>query len=227
MKPTIAIDGPAGAGKSSVARGLAERLGYIYIDTGAIYRAIAWKALQAGLVVETDADAITHIAGSIRVEFRSTNGGRHIFVDGEDLEREVRLPEVGAMSSAVSAIPAVRQKLLRLQRSLAAAGGVVMEGRDIGTVVLPGADLKVFLTATPEERARRRFEQIRGNHPGLTLEQVLADQQERDRRDSSRAVAPLKRAEDAVELVTDGMSLEQVIDRLAAMAQQMETDSHV
>ncbi len=226
-KLKIAIDGPAGAGKSSAARGLAQRLGYVYIDTGAIYRALAWRAIQQGLDVERHVEAIADIAGRMRVEFRRTDGGQHIFVDGEDLERQVRLPKVGAMSSPVSAIPLVRQNLLQLQRDLAAGGGVVMEGRDIGTVVLPDAEMKVFLTATAEERARRRFEQLKGDHPEVTFEQVLADQQERDKRDSSRAVAPLRKADDAHELVTDGMSLDEVIDRLATMARGMESDADV
>lgn len=226
-KLRIAIDGPAGAGKSSAARGLAQRLGYVYIDTGAIYRALAWRAIQQELDVEQDAEAIADIAGRMLVEFRGTDGGQHIFVDGEDLERPVRLPEVGAMSSPVSAIPQVRKNLLQLQRDLAAGGGVVMEGRDIGTVVLPDAEMKVFLTATPEERARRRFEQLKPDHPELSFEQVLAEQQERDRRDSSRAVAPLRKADDALELVTDGMPLDEVIDRLADMARDMESDTDV
>lgn len=229
MKPKlrIAIDGPAGAGKSSAARGLAQRLGYVYIDTGAIYRALAWQAIQQGLDVERHAEAIADIAGRMQVEFRGTDGGQHIFVDGEDLERQVRLPEVGAMSSPVSAIPRVRENLLQLQRDLAAGGGVVMEGRDIGTVVLPDAEMKVFLTATAEERARRRFEQLKSDHPEVTLAQVLADQQERDRRDSSRAVAPLRKADDAVELVSDGMALDEVIARLVEMARDMESDVDV
>ena len=224
-KLTIAIDGPAGAGKSSTARGVAERLGYVYVDTGAMYRAVAYLAMQAGLSIKQDARAIGELAGKMQIEFRSVGSQQHIFVNEEDLEDKVRLPKVGAMSSAVSAIPLVRKNLLQTQRDLACDAGVVMEGRDIGTVVLPGADLKVFLTASAEERARRRFEQTKDQHPDLTFEQVLANQLERDQRDSSREVAPLKKAENAVEVVSDGLSLEQVIDRIVAIARAKEAEA--
>jgi cytidylate kinase len=227
MKPKIAIDGPAGAGKSSVARGIARELDYTYIDTGAIYRAIAYLAMQEGLHPDTGPEQIGDIAGSVNVEFRRVGDGQHIFVNGEDLEEEVRRPEVGAMSSPVSAIPLVRENLLQLQRDLAATGGCVMEGRDIGTVVLPDAEMKIFLTATPEERARRRFEQIKDENPDLTYEQVLANQKARDERDRSREIAPLKKADDATEFVTDGLSLEEVIAHLVQMAREVETGSDV
>lgn len=216
---TIAIDGPAGAGKSSVAQGVARKLGYVYVDSGAMYRAVAWIAMQAGLSVEDDSEAITCLAQTMQVEFRLTNGDQHLFVDDEDLEPRIRLPEVGALSSAVSAIPDVRAALLDTQRALARETGVVMEGRDIGTVVLPDAGLKIFLTASPEERARRRLEQLRDKHPELTLEQVLADQRERDMRDSSREVAPLRKADDAIEVNSDGMTLEQVIEHIVQLAE--------
>jgi len=218
----IAIDGPAGAGKSSVARGVAERLGYVYIDTGAMYRAAAYLAMEAGLDVPEDTEAIATLTGHMQVEFRPIDGVQRIFVNGRDLEDQVRLPEVGAMSSPVSAIPLVRRDLLQTQRDLAREAGVVMEGRDIGTVVLPDADVKIFLTASAEERARRRLEQIKAKHPELTFEQVLADQVDRDRRDSSRDVAPLKMADDAVEIVSDGMSLEEVIDRVVQIVHAKE-----
>ncbi len=224
-KLTIAIDGPAGAGKSSTARGVAKRLGYVYVDSGAMYRAVAYLAMQTGLSVEQDAQAIGELAGRMHIEFRQLGSRQHIFVNGEDLEDEVRLPEVGAMSSAVSAIPLVRQNLLQTQRDLARNAGVVMEGRDIGTVVLPEADLKIFLTASAEERARRRFEQTKAKHPDLTLAQVLADQLERDQRDSSREVAPLRQAQDAAVVVSDGMSLEQVIERIVAIARAKEAET--
>ncbi len=221
-KLVIAIDGPAGAGKSSVARGVAERLGYVYIDTGAMYRAAAYLAMEAGLDVPEDTEAIATLTGHMQVEFRPIDGVQRIFVNGRDLEDQVRLPEVGAMSSPVSAIPLVRRNLLQTQRDLAREAGVVMEGRDIGTVVLPDADVKIFLTASAEERARRRLEQIKAKHPELTFEQVLADQVDRDRRDSSRDVAPLKMADDAVEIVSDGMSLEEVIDRVVQIVHAKE-----
>ncbi len=216
---TITIDGPAGAGKSSVAQGVARKLGYVYVDSGAMYRAVAWLAMQAGLSVEDDSEAITRLAQTMQVEFRPTNGDQHLFVDDEDLEPRIRLPEVGALSSAVSAIPGVRGALLDTQRTLARETGVVMEGRDIGTVVLPDASLKIFLTASPEERARRRLEQLRDKHPELTLGQVLADQRERDMRDSNREVAPLRKADDAIEVNSDGMTLEQVIEHIVQLAE--------
>ena len=224
-KLTIAIDGPAGGGKSSVARGVAERLGYVYVDTGAIYRAVAYLAMEAGLSVEQDAEAIGALAAEMSVEFQRVDGVQHIFIDGIDLEEKVRLPEVGAMSSPVSAIPKVRESLLSVQRELAGHAGCVVEGRDIGTVVLPDADLKIFLTASPEERARRRLLQLREKHPDVTFEEVLADQIERDRRDSSRDVAPLRKADDAIEIVSDEMELAQVIEQVCRSAEEEEAET--
>lgn len=219
-KLVVAIDGPAGSGKSSVARGLARRLGYSYIDTGAMYRAVAWAALREGLDLPEDAHKIGELAGELEFEFRQTEDGQHIFVNGRDREWEVRKPEVGALSSPVSAVPLVRENLLQTQRDLAAEGGVIMEGRDIGTVVLPDADVKIFLTASAEERARRRYEQIRGDNPNLTYDEVLAQQKERDRRDMNREIAPLRKAEDAIEVVTDDMTLDEVIHHIAEIIQE-------
>lgn len=210
----VAIDGPAGAGKSTIARGVAARTGYTYIDTGAMYRAVAWRALQAGLRVGEDDAAIGALAGGLRFEFRPVDGRAHLFVDGEDLEGAIRTPEVGNLSSPVSTIPAVREHLVAAQREMARMRPVVMEGRDIGTVVFPDALLKVFLTASAEERARRRFEELRARGEDVSFEQVLADQRARDERDSSRAIAPLRRAEDAVEVNTDGLGIEEVIDQV-------------
>ncbi|MFP3903503.1 MAG: (d)CMP kinase, partial [Armatimonadota bacterium] len=207
-------------GKSSVARGLARRLGYSYIDTGAMYRAVAWAALREGLDLPEDAHKIGELAGELEFEFRQTEDGQHIFVNGRDREWEVRKPEVGALSSPVSAVPLVRENLLQTQRDLAAEGGVIMEGRDIGTVVLPDADVKIFLTASAEERARRRYEQIRGDNPNLTYDEVLAQQKERDRRDMNREIAPLRKAEDAIEVVTDDMTLDEVIEHIAGIIQE-------
>lgn len=216
----VAIDGPAGAGKSTVARGVAERAGYTYIDTGAMYRAVAYRALQAGLQVGADDDAIGRLAGELDFEFREVDGASHLFVDGEDVEFSIRTPEVGNLSSPVSAIPQVREHLVAAQRKMAQTQAVVMEGRDIGTVVFPDAVLKIFLTASAEERARRRYRQLRARGERVSLEQVLADQRVRDERDSSRAIAPLRKAEDAVEVWTDGMSVEQVIDRVMKLLRE-------
>ena len=210
----VAIDGPAGSGKSTVARMLAERLGYIYIDSGAMYRAVAYRTKQAGLDVARDGEVIADLAGQLVFEFRPTADGQHLFVDGEDAEVPIRTPQVGSLSSPVSAIPEVREHLVAVQRRMAADGGVVMEGRDIGTVVLPGADLKVFLTATAGERARRRWVQLREQGIVEDYEQVLRDQIERDQRDSSRVVAPLRKAEDARELASDDLSPQEIATML-------------
>ena len=221
----VAIDGPAGAGKSTVARGVAERAGYTYIDTGAMYRAVAYRALQAGLQVGADDDAIGRLAGELDFEFREVDGASHLFVDGEDVESAIRTPEVGNLSSPVSAIPQVREHLVAAQRKMARTQAVVMEGRDIGTVVFPDALLKIFLTASAEERARRRYRQLRARREKVSLEQVLADQRVRDERDSSRAIAPLRKAEDAVEVCTDGMSVEQVINRVMELLRERLEES--
>jgi len=170
--------------------------------------------MQAGLDVQKDAEKIGRLAGELSYEFRQVDGEQHLFVDGEDVEEAIRSVQVGNLSSPVSAIPQVREHLVAAQRQMAAAGGVVMEGRDIGTVVLPDADLKVFLTATAGERARRRWRQLQEQGIIEDYEQVLRDQLERDQRDSSRAVAPLRPAEDARELATDKLTAQQVVEVL-------------
>ncbi|MHB8993737.1 MAG: (d)CMP kinase [Armatimonadota bacterium] len=220
----LAIDGPAGAGKSSVAREVARQLGYTFIDTGAMYRAVAHFAMQQGLLPGKDDEAIGDLAGKLSYEFRSVGEQRHLFVDGQDVEAVVRLPEVGRLSSPVSAIALVRDNLLAAQRQMAAGGGVVMEGRDIGTVVLPDAEVKVFLTATPQERARRRYRQLRDMGMEVNLEDILNEQNVRDQRDSSRAVAPLKKADDAVEIISDGMGLEDVVGRIVGLVQERQSE---
>ena len=217
---TIAIDGPSGAGKSTTARGLASRLGYAYIDTGAMYRAIAWKGLQAGVPIE-DEEETTRLAESARITFEPTaEGTQRVLVDGQDVTDAIRDPEVTRLSSPVSAIPGVRRVLVAQQQAMGAGGGVVMEGRDIGTVVFPNAELKVFLTASDEERARRRWKEMMAKGVKLSLEEVLELQRERDARDSSRANSPLTPAHDSVQLVSDGMSLEQVIEQILQFAQE-------
>ena len=216
---TIAIDGPSGAGKSTTARGLASRLGYTYIDTGAMYRAIAWKGIRDGVPVE-DADGTTRLAESTLITFQPSDAEQRVLVDGEDVTAAIRTPEVTRLSSPVSAIPGVRRVLVAQQQAMGAGGGVVMEGRDIGTVVFPNAELKVFLTASDEERARRRWKELSARGQQLTVEEVLAQQRERDARDSSREDSPLKPAPDSVEIVSDGMTLDEVIERILALARE-------
>lgn len=218
----LAIDGPAGAGKSTVARDVAKALGYTYIDTGAMYRAVAYFAMQAGLVPGRDDEEVGELSGRLNFEFRPVGDERHLFANGQDVEHAVRLPEVGRMSSPVSAVPLVRHNLVVAQRQMAAGGGIVMEGRDIGTVVLPDAEVKVFLTASPQERARRRYRQLRDMDIEVSYEEVLNEQMVRDQRDSSRAVAPLRKADDAVEIVSDGLQREDVVARIIELVRERQ-----
>ncbi len=212
-KPIVAIDGPAGAGKSTVARGVAERLGYLYIDTGAMYRAIAWRVLQAGISI-SDHKAVVAEALKTEIRIEMIDDEQHVFADGEDVSAAIRTAEATRASSPVSAIPGVRKRLVELQRKMASEGGVVMEGRDIGTVVFPDAEVKIFLTASAVERARRRVEQMKQMGVQADLEKTAAEMRERDLRDSSRSTAPLVQAADAVLVDTDGMTVEQVIDAI-------------
>lgn len=212
---TIAIDGPAGAGKSTVARRLAERLGYLYVDSGAMYRAVALHALRAGVADDAE-DDISALARSARIDFRPGEPGepQRIVLNDEDVTMEVRAPEVGRMASVVSAIPGVRSALVTQQQTMGATGGVVMEGRDIGTVVLPSAEVKIFLTASPEERAARRHADMLARGNQTSLEEVRADQDERDYRDVTRTVSPLIAASDAVEILSDGLEPDEVVDEI-------------
>lgn len=207
MPIQIAIDGPSGAGKSTLARRLASALGYIYVDTGALYRAIALFMLRCG--AETEEEVISRLNG-LNVSFRQAEGMQHVFVNGEDVTALIRTPEVTMKASAVSAIPAVREFLFSLQQQIAEEQSVVMDGRDIGTVVLPNADVKIYLTASPEKRAMRRFlEMQEKNMAGQTYEEVLADVIRRDEQDMTREIAPLKQAKDAVLADTSELDLEE------------------
>ena len=203
----IAVDGPSGAGKSTLARRLAERLGYIYVDTGALYRAIAYDMLQHHAESEQDiAERLPEL--DIAIDYQ--DGVQHVLGNGEDVSGLIRTPEVSMGASRVSAIPAVRQFLFELQQRLAREHSVVMDGRDIGTVVLPDADVKIFLTATPEKRAWRRYLELEEKQPGVqSYEDVLADVIRRDEQDMNRAIAPLKQAEDAVLVDTTDADLAQ------------------
>jgi cytidylate kinase len=210
----IAIDGPAGAGKSTVARALANRLGFFLLDTGAIYRTLALSAARAG-VDFGDGAALGRLADDLAIRF--DEAGR-VFLGDEDVSTAIRTPAMSQGASTVSAHPPVRQALLGLQRRLAARGRCVVEGRDIGTVVLPWAPLKIFLTASPEVRARRRFDELTARGQSVDYASTLAELRERDDRDSNRAVAPLKQAEDAVLLDTSELEEGAVLDRMEALA---------
>ena len=216
MRPFIvAIDGPAGAGKSTVSKLLSRRLGLSFVDTGALYRTVAFSARRQGIAVEDDA-GLSGLIGRIRISFKAVGDENRVYLDGEDVSAEIRTPEISLLASAVSARPVVRDGLLGLQRRLAleAPVGAVLEGRDIGTVVFPDADLKFFLEANPDVRARRRYEELFQKGAESTLDAVLADQTKRDRDDASRAVAPLKPADDAVRVDSSVLPLSEVVQQL-------------
>lgn len=215
----IAIDGPAGAGKSTLAKALAKELQYIYVDTGALYRAIGLYTLRQEKDPH-DAAAVTPLLAGLQVELRFVNGEQHVYANGEDVSGEIRTPAVSMAASAVSAIPAVRQFLFNLQRDIAQKNCVIMDGRDIGTVVLPWAQIKIFLSASPEARARRRFDELQEKGQKVSFDEVLADMQKRDYDDTHRAIAPLKQAEDAVPVDTSALSLEQSIALLTTIVKE-------
>jgi CMP/dCMP kinase len=216
--PIVAIDGPAGAGKSTVAKRVADRLGFIYIDTGAMYRAVAWKTVQVGVPL-SDEDAITVISERMTIRFDRSNGQK-VIADETDVTEAIRTAEVTRLSSPVSAISGVRRRLVDMQREMAASGGVVMEGRDIGTVVFPNADVKVFLTASPEERARRRHLELTEKGVESCVDDLVAQMRERDHRDSTREDSPLKQADDAVAVDTDDLTIDQVVDAILGLCEK-------
>ncbi len=211
----VAIDGPAGAGKSTVSRRLAARLGYRLLDTGAIYRAVALTALRRGVAWD-DGPAVATIARELDIDFCFDGGDNRVSLAGEDVSAAIRTPEISQGASRVSALPEVRAALLDLQRRLGAQGGVVAEGRDIGTVVFPDAGAKFFLTASPEVRARRRFEELRAAGKPVDEAATLKEILERDERDSTRAAAPLKQADDAVLVDSSGVAADEVVSRMEA-----------
>jgi len=210
---SIAVDGPSGAGKSTITREIAKRIDCIYVDTGALYRAIGLYVLRAGIDSE-DAGRIVGMLGDISVRIGKCGSGQIIFLNGVDVSAEIRTPEVSLYASNVSKIPEVRAALLDLQRSAAKNGRIIMDGRDIGTVVLPDATLKIFLTASPEERARRRYLELKEKGSDATYEDVLRDLIMRDKNDSTREIAPLRAADDAVILDTTGNEFEQSVEQI-------------
>ena len=223
MAFTIAIDGPAGAGKSTVARQVAQALGFTYLDTGAMYRAVAWKAAQAG-VDPQDTNALADLAEHLHIAFSPLDeaGNQQVQVNGVDVTTAIRSPEISNLTSPVSAVPEVRRIIVAQQRKIGATAerGVVLEGRDIGTVVFPGAEVKIFLTASPEERARRRAAELTARGLAVSYAQVLAEQKERDERDSRRADSPLAAASDAVVLDTDSLTVPDVVSRILQICQE-------
>ncbi|MCM3747380.1 (d)CMP kinase [Paenibacillus pasadenensis] len=214
----IAIDGPAGAGKSTVARSVAEALGYIYIDTGAMYRAVTWSAREAGLDVEDD-KAIADHAAKLDIALAPGPNGQIVLLDGQDITDKIRSRDVNLHVSRVAANDAVRLLLVEMQRKLASGKGVVMDGRDIGSHVLPGAELKIYLTASVQERALRRFRES-GNASGVSLEVMEREIEERDRKDMERAVSPLIQAEGALLLDSTGIPAEEVVSQIAELGRK-------
>lgn len=221
MSINIAIDGPAGAGKSTIARKAAAELGYIYVDTGALYRSVAYYCISAGADVSVP-ESVEKLLPEITPELRFIDGVQHVFVNGSDVSDKIRTPEVSMAASKVSAIPAVRAFLFDLQKKIARENDVIMDGRDIGTVVLPDADLKIFLTASPEARADRRYAELKNKPDAPAYEQVLADIIKRDHDDSTRAIAPLKQADDAVLCDTTELSLEESVQTIIGMIKKVK-----
>lgn len=217
-KIVVAIDGPAGAGKSTIAKLAAEKLGYAYIDTGAMYRSVAWKFLQTGNPF--DEDFISGLSKTMLIDFKPEAKINRVFVDGTEVTDAIRTPEVTAIVSRVAAIGAVREAMVDQQRRMGEAGGVLMDGRDIGTVVFPNAQLKIFLTASVEERAHRRYAEMVAKGQQVDLQQLQADIAERDKQDSERAISPLRQAEDALLLDTSDMGISEVTDRILQLVQE-------
>lgn len=217
-KIVVAIDGPAGAGKSTIAKLVAEKLGYAYIDTGAMYRSVAWKYLQTGKAF--DEKLVITLAETMIISFSPEDKVNRVYADGIEITSAIRSQEVTAIVSKVAAIGPVREAMVAQQRRMGEAGGVLMDGRDIGTVVFPKAELKIFLTASVEERARRRYEEILAKGEQVNLEQLKADIASRDKQDSERAIAPLRKAEDALYLDTSNMNIEQVTAKILELVEE-------
>jgi cytidylate kinase len=217
-KIVVAIDGPAGAGKSTIAKLAAERLGYAYIDTGAMYRSVAWKFLRSGQ--EFSETLISELARTMLIEFRPEAKENRVFVDGTEVTDAIRSTEVTAIVSRVAAIGAVREAMVAQQRRMGESGGVLMDGRDIGTVVFPNAQLKIFLTASVEERALRRYKELVAKGERVELAQLRRDIAYRDRQDSEREISPLRQAEDALLLDTSNMNIEQVTARIMQLVEE-------
>jgi cytidylate kinase len=223
-RPTIAIDGPSGAGKSTVAKSLAERLGYSYVDTGAMYRAVALRARERGVILE-DEKALSRWVSSLHIAFASVGRETHIFCDEKDITEAIRSPEISLLASDMSKRKGVREALVRMQRELGRGGGVVLEGRDIGTVVFPKADVKFYLDADLEERARRRYNELVRKGVGVDFRGTLEEVLKRDHNDMHRALSPLKRAEDAIFIDSTHRSAEEVVQQMVRIVVAKEEGS--
>lgn len=206
----VAIDGPAGAGKSTIAKAAAKELGFIYVDTGALYRAVAYNAVKTGVI--DDEQKIIDMLDSTKVELKYVNGVQAVYLNGEDVSAFIRTPEISMGASKVSAIPQVRTFLLNLQREIASTNNVIMDGRDIATVVLPNADVKIFLFASPECRAERRYKELIEKGESVSFDDVLKDVNQRDYQDSHREIAPLKPSDDSIMADTSELTLQESID---------------
>lgn len=210
----VAIDGPAGAGKSTMAKAVAKEIGFVYVDTGAIYRTVGYHMNLMGIGPK-DTDGVTRLIDDVNLKITyDAEGLQHMILNGTDVTGEIRTPEMSVIASQISAQPVVRDFLLDVQRDVARQNHVIMDGRDIGTVVLPHADVKIYLTASPEVRAKRRFAELQAKDPKVRFADVLHDLEERDRVDMTRKIAPLKKARDAVELNTDNLNLEQSVEAM-------------
>lgn len=216
----IAIDGPAGAGKSTIAKAIAKKYGYIYVDTGAMYRALAYKAIKCGISIG-DSGEVENMLSDTRLNIAYNEVGQRIILDDVDISDDIRTPEVSMGASDISALSAVRSWLLEMQKNIARKNDCVMDGRDIGTTILPNADLKIFLTASVEERARRRFKELIEKGEKVTLEEVGKDVEKRDYNDTHRAVSPLKKADDAITVDTTGYNLEDSVSRISEIVDKL------
>ena len=218
----VAIDGPAGAGKSSIAKAVAKKTGFIYADTGALYRSVALSVINKGIDPDNKS-VVCSLLPSLSIKLGFENGEQRVYVNGEDVSDKIRTPEVSMSASKVSAIPEVRQFLFDLQKKIASENNIIMDGRDIGTVVLPDAQLKIFLTASPEERAKRRM--LETEDKSISFEEILKDIIKRDENDMNRAVSPLKQAEDAVLVDTTNMTKDEVIDYIESLIRKTEENN--
>ena len=219
-KLVIAIDGPAASGKSTTSKLIAERLGYLHVDTGAMYRAMTLKVLQEGMSVD-ETNAIGKLAEHTHIRLLQDRGKLKVLLDNQDVSREIRSQEVTKAVSAVSSIPKVREVMVREQRKMAEEGGVVLEGRDIGTVVFPNADLKIFMVANVQERARRRKKELEEQGINVTMEQLVNEIVERDQKDSRRDVSPLRKADDALVLDTSDLTIEEQVELIVEKSQKL------